>query len=327
MDFVRIGRIGVGTIASGEAMRVEVDRVDDYYLLMFCLRGHSRTLADNSLFDADRRNGTISGPGSPFVADLSDDCEQFVMRIDREAMHAHTGHRHIRLRPALDLDTPATRPWFEQVKMLTRSPAPVEAAQRSELVSTDIVTLRLSISLRVGQAWEPGNDPVPMGARLRLAAFTARRATCRQTSHFRCARPISPPRRGCLCARCTTRSGDFAATARCRLRELRLQHANAVLRRSGEGTRVGNVALDCGFAHFGALGTLTGSASVRHPPQRWHSVGDGSAHVGCDEYQPGVVVDVQRDRRQQAVVALAQMPNTSEGGSVAAAQPTGCVGR
>src|SRR5438094_9853319 len=38
MDFVRIGGIGIGTIAFGAPMHVDVDRLDDYYLLMFCLR-------------------------------------------------------------------------------------------------------------------------------------------------------------------------------------------------------------------------------------------------------------------------------------------------
>jgi hypothetical protein len=53
MDFVRLGGLGIGTIAFGDAMRVQVDAVDGYYLLMFCLSGHADVRAMGRFIGAD----------------------------------------------------------------------------------------------------------------------------------------------------------------------------------------------------------------------------------------------------------------------------------
>ena len=73
MDFLRLGGIGVGTIDFGEAMRVDVEHVEDYHLLMFCLRGSAQARAGERALQVDAHHGMICAPGARFVADLSAD--------------------------------------------------------------------------------------------------------------------------------------------------------------------------------------------------------------------------------------------------------------
>ena len=76
MDFVRMGGIGLGAIDFGEAMRVDVDHVEDYHLVMFCLRGTAQALSDGQPVQASASQGMICAPGRSFVADLSPGTKQ-----------------------------------------------------------------------------------------------------------------------------------------------------------------------------------------------------------------------------------------------------------
>ena len=67
MDFVRIGGIGLGTIAFGEPMRVDVGLLEDYHLLMFCLNGRAQVLADDRQVEVHQHLGMLSGPGRPLA--------------------------------------------------------------------------------------------------------------------------------------------------------------------------------------------------------------------------------------------------------------------
>jgi AraC-like DNA-binding protein len=60
--------------------------------------------------------------GAEFVCQLSNDCEQLVLRIDRAAMQAHTGLRHVVLTPSVDLTGPSIPPWLVHRKTLMDSP-------------------------------------------------------------------------------------------------------------------------------------------------------------------------------------------------------------
>ena len=249
MDFARVGGIGIGTIAFGAPMRVDVDRLDDYYLLMFCLRGHSLAQPGDSVLDANAHHGIVGEPGRPFVADLSSDCEQFVLRIDREVMQAHAGSEALQLQPALDLGATALRPWLNALSILTRSPAALELVQHNAVIATDIERLLIHLLL-AGQPWQASSARGPntiapgcvrraeafMEAQverpLRLADIAAAAGVPARTLHdaFQRFRGMSPMQR---------------------LHEFRLQRAHARLREGDESTRVADVALDCGFAHFG----------------------------------------------------------------------------
>jgi len=251
MDFIRIGGVGLGAIGFSAPMHVDVGLLDGYHLLMFCLRGQARALADGEPLLVDQGHGMLSGPGRPFSADLSGDCEQFVVRMDRTAVHAHTGHWNLRLEPALDLASPALQPWLAQLQLLAGSPALVGLAQENPLVAVDIERLLIGLLL-AGQPWHAADD-----ARARdrtVSPSCVRKAEAYMEANA--ARPI--------------RLADIADAAGVpvrtlldgfqrfrqhspmrRLREMRLDAAHARLLAAHEGTSVAGVALDCGFVHFG----------------------------------------------------------------------------
>jgi AraC-like DNA-binding protein len=251
MDFIRVGGVGLGAIGFGAPMHVDVDQLDDYHLLMFCLQGRARALADDQLLVIDHRHGMISGPGKHFMADLSGDCEQFVMRLDRAAVFAHTGHWNLRLQPSLDLGSAALQPWLAQLQLLVNSPSLLRLAQDNPLIAADFERLLISLLL-AGQPWRPLDDT---GVRERVVSPSCvRKAEAYMEANV--ARPI------CL-ADIAQASGVPVRTLldafqrfrehspMQRLREMRLERAHAQLLAADGNTSVAGVALDCGFAHFG----------------------------------------------------------------------------
>jgi AraC-like DNA-binding protein len=202
------------------------------------------------LLVVDPGHGMISGPGRPFMADLSGDCEQFVVRLDRAAVHAHTGHWNLRLQPALDLGSAALQPWLAQLQLLVGSPALLRLAQDNPLIAADIERLLVSL-LFAGQPWQAMDDAK---ADRVISPSCVRKAEAYMEAHV--AAPI--------------RLADIADAAGVpvrtlldgfqrfrqhspmqRLREMRLDRAHAQLLAAGENATVAGVALDCGFAHFG----------------------------------------------------------------------------
>src|SRR5579875_3324386 len=123
MDFVKLGRLGLGAISFGAPMRVDVESVDGYYLLMFCLRGHAQVRTVNATLDVDHHNAVLCAPGQPFDAWLSPDCEQFVLRMDAEVFRKASHDAGALLSPRLSIDSPALRGWMQQLRALTGSSA------------------------------------------------------------------------------------------------------------------------------------------------------------------------------------------------------------
>lgn len=251
MDFVRIGGIGLGSIGFGAPMHVDVGRLEGYHLLMFCLSGQAKALADDQLLGVDQRMGMISGPGRPFFADLSSDCEQFVVRLSREAVHAHTGHWNLRFDPALDLARIPLQPWLAQTRLLVTSPSLLRLAQESSVIATEIERLLISLLL-AGQPWQSLGHARP-GGRV-VSPSCVRRAEAFMEANV--ARPV--------------RLADIAAAAGVpvrtlldgfqrfrqrspmqRLKEMRLDRAHAQLLAGDGNATVAEIALDCGFLHFG----------------------------------------------------------------------------
>lgn len=256
MDFVRVGGVGLGTIDFGQAMRVDVDQVEDYHLLMFCLRGQAHTLSDGHPVQASASHGMICAPGRSFVADLSADCEQFVVRLDKHMVQAHAGH-DVQFHHSLDLRRPELQAWLAQLRVLTTSPFLLQAAQAHPLIATELERLLVHLLL-AGQRWtddahlniaSPASGP-PSGT----APACVRRAEA--FIHAHAAEPLrladialatDVPARTLLSAFQRFRERSPMQY----LREVRLELARQRLRQPGRQATVATIALDCGFLHLG----------------------------------------------------------------------------
>jgi AraC-like DNA-binding protein len=251
MDFVPIAGIGVGAIGFGTAMHVDVGRLDGYHLLMFCLRGQASALADDQLVEVDQQRGMLSGPGRPFVADLSQDCEQFVMRLSRDAIQAHTGFCDLRFQPAVDLSRAALQPWLAQARLLVSSSSLLRLVQKNALIAGEMERLLIQLLL-AGQPWQP-LEHQPARDRV-VSPACVRKAEAYMEAHAglpirlgEIAAAAGVPARTLLEAFQRFRQNSPMQ----RLKEMRLERAHALLRAADDATTVADIALDCGFAHFG----------------------------------------------------------------------------
>jgi AraC-like DNA-binding protein len=253
MDFVRVGGVGLGTIDFGEAMRVDVDHVEDYHLLMFCLRGNAQALADGQAVQASTSQGLICAPGRSFVADLSADCEQFVLRLDRRMVAAHAGHE-VHFHHSLDLRRPELQAWLDQLRVLATSATLLETARQHPLIAVELERLLVHLLL-AGQAWadaDPSKPPAQSGQG--LAPACVRRAEAFIHAHAdQPLRLADIAQAGDVPAR--TLLSAFQKFRECSpmqyLREVRLELAHQRLRQPGSDATVASVALDCGFVHLG----------------------------------------------------------------------------
>lgn len=253
MDFVRVGGIGMGTIRFGETMRVDVEHVEDYHLLMFCLNGRADVHAGNRPLQADGQRGLVCAPGTRFLADLSGDCEQFVLRLDRTMLETHAG-RPLRFEEALDLRRPELRAWLEQLQLLLGSQALMQAVQASPVVAAEMERLLVHLLL-AGQPWtdDAALRIAPAPGRSGSHAACVRRAEAHMEAHADeplqladVARAAGVSVRTLLDAFRRVRACSPMQT----LRELRLGRAHQRLRQPQRGESVAAVALDCGFAHL-----------------------------------------------------------------------------
>jgi AraC-like DNA-binding protein len=267
MDFVRLGGVGLGTIAFGEAMRVKVDRLDGYHLLMFCLRGHALATIGSARVDAGPSRGVLLAPEQPFVADFSADCEQLVLRLDSAAVQAHSGLPAPQWHQQLDLRAAALQPVLALLHAVTTTPL-LEAAQRHQLVAVDLERLIVHLLLagqpllasQLAQPRQPQQPQQPHPARGTPAALPGIAPACVRRAEAFIESQLTLP----------LRLGDIAQAAGVPVRTLhdafvrfrglspmqrvlewRLEQARALLLGRGSAARISDVALECGFMHFG----------------------------------------------------------------------------
>ncbi|MDR5806609.1 anthranilate 1,2-dioxygenase regulatory protein AndR [Caballeronia sp. LZ001] len=242
MDFVKVGRLGLGAISFGTSMHVDVESVDGYYLLMFCLSGHARVRTLDATLDVDRNNAVLCAPGQPFDAWLSSDCEQFVLRIDADAFRKAGGSHE----PGVSIDSPALQGWMQQLRALTSSAALLESARSNMQIAGHME--RLLIDLLAGAL------PGAPGALPSVAPAFVKRAEEFIRTHAGDALQLED---------IASAAGVSARTLRERfqavrgvspmqfVRDVRMQQARDALLAAGPQARVADIALACGFFHLG----------------------------------------------------------------------------
>lgn len=251
MNYARLENLAFGSLGYAGAMGVEAGELEDYYLVILSLSGYADVCVGPRRTMIGRSQGVVVGPATRFGGTFSSDCEQFFVRIEKDAILAHSGYRHLQLDPVLDLARPGLAPWLAQLRMLALSPETVALAQRDRRVAVEFERL-LVMLLLAGQPHRGEERPatslsrsLPRAVR-RAEAFIAEHA-CEPLRLADIADAAGVPVRTLLDSfqRC------HDVTPMQRVREARLQRSRERLMRAAEHERVADIALDCGFVHLG----------------------------------------------------------------------------
>jgi AraC-like DNA-binding protein len=248
MDFVKIGRLGIGTIAFGTAMRVNVEEVNGYYLMMFCVSGEAEVNLAGRTVLVNSEQGILRAPGEPFSALLSPDCEQLVMRIDPASFSGEERVRHRRLDPVVPLSSDGMRAWNAQLRLVAGSPEFLSSACANPNVGAHVEALLVSL-LNAGQL----GDMTQCGTRVAVPGFVRRAEELMRTQ-------LSAP---LLLSDIADAAGvpvrtlcdgfqQFRQTSPMQyLKQLRLDRARQAILDCPVEVRIAGIALDCGFSHLG----------------------------------------------------------------------------
>lgn len=272
MDFVKVGRLGLGTIAFGSDMHVDVESVDGYYLLMFCLSGRALARTRGTTLQVDRYNGILCRPGHSFDAMLSDHCEQFVLRIDAHAFVSVLGEEPSRIAAHLPVGGPLLRGWMEQLRTLTGSTDLLESARAHPRIAAHMEHLLIELLSQSGTL-TPSADAVDLvrGSSARPAgiapAFVVR-AEEFVRAHSADALQLQDIAAAAGVPARTLRDGfqQFRSMTPMQfVRDTRMAHARQRLLRSDGQVRISDVALECGFFHLGRFSLAYAKAFGESP--------------------------------------------------------------
>lgn len=248
MDFVRLGGVGVGTIAFGDAMNVQVEALADYWLLMFCVAGRASVHLKGKQIDVDGSNGVLCAPGQRFDAALSGDCEQLILRIDPATLKSQTGQAKPRLEPVVAVGGPRLGGWRQQLTLVAESPELLACARSNSAVASQLGQLLLELFVA-------GHDRMPEAlAGTQVQPGFLRRACEFMEAHWNAPLELADIARTSDVSERTLLYAfrQFKGTTPIQyLRELRLAEAQRALQAATSHARIAEIALDCGFTHLG----------------------------------------------------------------------------
>lgn len=246
MSFLRLPGVGVGTISFGR-MQLNLDEVDDYHLLIFCMQGYARIRSGRSEYDIGGSRGLCLAPGEAVRALFSEDCEQLVVRIDARTMRRNSVVPDPVLRPEIDLSSAAMQPWARLASLMTDDVAMIEVLRRDQRIAANYEQLFVSALLE-GQGLSEG------ARRARVAPAAVKRAEDYIEEHL--ADPITlgdiADAAGVPVRTLLNSFERFRSISPMRyLRNRRLDYAHRLLMAGDRSVTVAEVALDAGFTHLG----------------------------------------------------------------------------
>lgn len=246
MDFVQIGKLGIGTISFGGAIQVDVEAVDGYFLMMFCVAGNAEVHAAGRTIVVDDQHAVIRAPGESFNARLSPDCEQLIMRIDPASLSDDTATL-IGPETSVSLARGSMRAWKEQLKLVASSDDLLNIAARNPIVGAHVESLLIGLlcDQEAGHGISRHPAIAPQFVRRAEEFMAANLAAPIQLTEIAgmAGVPVRTLSEGFLRFRHTSPISL--------LRQMRLDHARQIIRESTPDLRVATIALDCGFTHLG----------------------------------------------------------------------------
>jgi AraC-like DNA-binding protein len=249
MNHARLQKLGFGSLGYAGTMGVEAGELDDYYLVILSLSGYADVSVGSRRTIIGQSQGVVIGPHTHFSGTFSADCEQFFVRIEKEAILSHAGYQHLQMDPTIDLARPELAPWLAQLRMLASSPELVSLAQRDTRVATELERLLVTLFL-AGQPHRSHDRPqasmlVP-GVVRRAESYIAEHAS--EPLHLSdIADAAGVPVRTLLHS--FRRYRDISPMQL--VREARIERSRMLLMRASDTDRVADIALSCGFVNLG----------------------------------------------------------------------------
>jgi AraC-like DNA-binding protein len=152
--------VSLNRLAHGAAVRIDPDRLDDFFLVQMPLAGEAAVWHQNARHQCGAGQATVISPQDAVRMEWSGDCDQFMLRIDRQRlMHvaaAITGHEPaaaLRLAPQLDLRLGSGAHWWQLMHYLSALLRPGGEHPSSGLHTAMLEDHVLAMLLRV--AWSP----------------------------------------------------------------------------------------------------------------------------------------------------------------------------
>jgi len=155
----RMGAISFSRMRYGAAVTVRPGSLSSFFLVQVPLSGGDEFSVDGHTWQSCPRQASVHGPDGELTMRWSDDCEKFVVRVDREALERQAltqlgaaSAAALRFAPLVDVGDGAVRAWIEMAQHvfgeLSRNP---EIA-RSPLLHSQFEHLLLTTML----SWLPG---------------------------------------------------------------------------------------------------------------------------------------------------------------------------
>lgn len=249
MNYVRLENLAFGSLGYAGAMGVEAGELEDYYLVILSLSGYADVSVGGRRTIIGQSQGIVVGPSTRFGGTFSGDCEQFFVRVDKQAILAHSGFEHLQMEPIVDLSRSELAPWLAQLRMLTSSPETVALAQRDRRVAVEVERLLVMLLLagqpHHSQERTPSSLLLPRTVR-RAEAFITEHA-CDPLTLSDIAEAAGVPVRTLLHS--FRRFRDVSPMQL--VREARIERSREMLLSASESARVADIALICGFVNLG----------------------------------------------------------------------------
>lgn len=247
MDYLEFSGTALGTIAFGEK-NIQTPPLKNYYLLIFCLSGKAQLKANGTDVSVNKKQGILVNDSDVLQGQFSQDCEQFIFRLDHDYVSSYLGRAGAKFRPRVDLNNPRLSPWLSLLRMVTGNPNMLEMVKSQAGIARELAGLLTQTLLE-------GHEPIELcGSRGGACPRSVHRGIAFMEAYA--AEPITlddiaeaagvPPR--------TLQEAfhRFRDTTPMRyLRNIRLDIARNRLISGDPEVKVACVALECGINHFG----------------------------------------------------------------------------
>lgn len=152
--------VSLNRLAHGAAVRIDPDRLDDFFLVQMPLAGEAVVWHQNAQHHCAAGQATVISPQDAVRMEWSGNCDQFMLRIDRQrllhvaaAISGQASAAALRLAPQLDLRQGSGAHWWQLMHYLSALLQPGGEHPSSGLHTAMLEDHVLAMLLRV--AWAP----------------------------------------------------------------------------------------------------------------------------------------------------------------------------